>query len=252
MVRDMCLTRSINLLDEWKRSLSEEKFMKKNLKLKINDSRIIILLLVLAIQFIVPTQVYAKTSASTVKKVYKKWLTKYESKYTPEQMENPIEINSENNRYCSYFIIIDMNGDKIPELITNHWNGYKNEEVHVYTYKNGKIKELTKTGITADSTMGGSASVALCSKKHLHKENYYGALGADEVTYKLDKNYNLKKYLEYHEVFNPGSIDNETLSVNYLKNNNTISEKQYNKLIGGCNKKYSLWKQNTKKERNKI
>jgi len=39
-------------------------------------------------------------------------------------------------------MILNMNGDKTPELVTYHPQGYKQGDLYVYTYKNGKVTPI--------------------------------------------------------------------------------------------------------------
>lgn len=110
--------------------------------------------------YVKPAEVSAASKVETTKKsalkAYQKFLKKYESHFVPEEFAWDKK-NTENEKYCSSFAILDMNKDNIPELVTVHWNGYKNSEDHIFTYVNGKIKEVTnKGGIEAVSTAGGN------------------------------------------------------------------------------------------------
>ena len=203
------------------------------------------------LSLIVPANVSAKSKSDAALKAYQKYLKKYESQYSEEQYEH-LEPNSESYKYCSSFAIIDMNGDKIPELVTEHCNGYKTWELHVYTYKKGKIKELTKQGIAVDSVFGGNAYSYFCSQKHLHTYYYYGLMGTDDIAYQLSKSGKLSKYIEYHEYWY-NVMEQGSGQCRCYKNGEKISTKQYKKLFKKCGSEdFSYWKPNTSEEREKL
>lgn len=204
--------------------------------------------------YVKPTEVYAASKVETTKKAalkaYQKFLKKYESHYTPVECDWD-DRNEENKKYCSSFAILDMNGNHIPELVTFHCNGYKDSEVHIFTYVSGKIKEVTKTGIEVVNTAGGSIYTYFCEQNHLHIQYYNGYIEVEENTaYRLNKKNNLSKYL-YSSCMRRGNGNSETYEC--LENGKKISVKRYEKLSKKCGKEdYSYWKENTSKERKKI
>lgn len=211
----------------------------------------LIVIFSLLISFVSITSVYAKPNRKAALNAYKKYLNKYESQYTQEEFDSMIP-NEESYKYCSEFAIIDMNGDKIPELITEHCNGYKDWELNVFTYKNGKITRLSKSGISMSSNMGGYAYPYFCKQKHLHINSYYGQMGTEDTAYKLNKKGKLYNYLKYTEYwYDMDHQDNGTKS--YYVNGKKSSYGAYSKLSKNCKElKQSYWRENTKVERSKI
>ena len=211
----------------------------------------VVLVLVMLLSLIIPVNVSAKSKNYAAIKAYQKYLKKYESQYTQEQFDR-LEQNKENYKYCSSFAIIDMNGDKIPELVTEHCNGYKEWEIHVFTYREGKVEELTKEGIAYSSVAGGTSYAYFCSRSHLHIYHYYGAMGTNDIAYRLSKSGKLSEYLKYskywYDVMKQDSGQSEC-----FENGKKISFKQYKKLFKKCGKEdCSYWKNNTATERNNL
>lgn len=200
-----------------------------------------------------PTEVYAASKVETTKKAalkaYQKFLKKYESHYVPEEGAWDDQ-NTENEKYCSSFAVLDMNGDRIPELVTVHWNGYKDSEDHIYTYANGKIKEVMKGGIEVVNSAGGTIYSYFCDQKHLHVQYYNGWMDIEEDTaYRLSKKNKLSQYLYSSCISN----SNGSKNCEYMENGKKISSKTYEKLSKKCGKEdFSYWKDNTTKERKKI
>lgn len=230
----------------WHRE-SERLFIFRGEKMKRKVSVILVGCLLLSMMAVI--NVYAKPKSDAAIKKYQKYLKKYESQYTQEQFEN-FESNKENYRFCSSFAIIDMNGDKIPELITEHCNGYMDWELHVFTYKKGKMKELTKKGIRVESLAGGNAYSYFCEQKHLHTYYYYGLMGTEDIAYRLSKSGKLTEYLRYSEYwYDADKKDNGKKK--YYENGKTITAKQYKKLSKKC-EETPYWKENTATERKKL
>ena len=206
--------------------------------------------------YVKPAEVSAASKVETTKKsalkAYQRFLKKYESHFVPEE-EVWDKRNTENEKYCSSFAILDMNKDNIPELVTVHWNGYKDSEDHIFTYVNGKIKEVTnKGGIKAVSTAGGNIYSYFCKQNHLHLKYFNGLVGTEDTAYSLSKNGKLSKYLFYSCVW-INEISSDSGQCEYLENGKKISSKRYERLYKKCgNEDYSYWKENTSKERKKI
>lgn len=191
-----------------------------------------VLTLVLLLSLFTPINVIAKSKSDAAKKAYQKYLKKYESQYTQEQYDRQ-EPNKESYKYCASFAIIDMNGDKIPELVTEHCNGYKDWEDHVFTYKQGKVTELTKSGISVSSTAGGTAYSYFCSKKHLHVYHYYGGMGTENRAYRLNKTGKITNYLKYSAYQYDWDIDDFSKH-ECFENGKRISSTRYKKLFKKC------------------
>lgn len=220
---------------------------------KIISLILCVCMLVSGCMYAKPTEVHAASKLETTKKealkAYQKFLKKYESHYEPEEGAWD-KRNKESKKYCSSFAILDMNGDRIPELVTSHCNGYKDWEDHIYTFVNRKIKEVTKSGIAEICTAGGSIYTYFCDQKHLHVQYYNGGVGIEEDTaYRLTKKNKLSKYLYY----SCQSNTNGSKKCEYMENGKKISSKTYQKLSKKCGKSnFSYWKENTSKERKKI
>lgn len=209
------------------------------------------LTLVLLLGLFAPVNVSAKSKSDVAKKAYQKYLKKYESQYTQEQFDRQ-EPNKESYKYCASFAIIDMNGDKIPELVTEHCNGYKEWEIHVFTYKKGKVKELTKQGISTSNIAGGSTYAYFCSQNHLHIYHYDGLIGTEDTAYQLSKSGKISEYIEYSEYWYDAMNRDSSRRECYM-NGKKISLKQYKKLFKKCGQKdTSFWKLNTETERKNL
>lgn len=131
---------------------------------------------------------------------YKKFLKKNVSSFQPEDFEKE---NTENYKKCSQFMITDMNQDGTPELITWHDIAYKQANLYVYTYENGKMKLLrqkTEEGmldhINVSYNAAGSYEVYKDEKGYLHTDWNYGADEAYHNSTYTIKNGNLWCYLE--------------------------------------------------------
>lgn len=137
-------------------------------------------------------------------KAYKKYLAKNESKFVVREGDFRTQ-NRESKKKTAAFMILDMDKNGIPELITWHNYAYKTRALYVYTYKKGKIRPVRvpavpvgttqgKYEIFASNYTGGGFSVYGCSKKHLHLYLGNGA-GSYSVAYTM-KNGKLKCYME--------------------------------------------------------
>ena len=120
------------------------------MRLKMRSLNKIVLLFLLAafIGLSVRTEVCMVQGTETVNqtaekalRAYKKFLKKNVSTFTPVEFDFTTE-NTESNKTASYFLITDMDQDGIPELVTKHDIAYKMAYLHIYTFKNGKVKQL--------------------------------------------------------------------------------------------------------------
>lgn len=207
--------------------------------------KIFCMVLSIAIVLLVfPYNTVAETRKETALVAYQNFLEKYESSFTV--LEGDFEKqNKESYKYCSEFIIKDMNGDKMPELITLHPVGYKKAEVYIYTYKKGKVSRLNRKAISCTCISGGTAYIYFCSKKHLHNHYFYGLIGENDTAYVLKSNGKLSKYLEYEESY----ITNK---ISCKKNEKNISVKKYNSLVGKCVEQQTVWEENNLDARKKM
>ena len=216
------------------------KCMRNNLMKKFFN----MVLSVMIVLLIFPYNTAAETRKEKALAAYQNFLGKYESSFTV--LEGDFEKqNKEDYKYCSEFIIKDMNGDKVPELVTLHPVGYKNAEVYIYTYKKGKVSRVNKKAISCTCISGGTAYVYFCSKKHLHNHYLYGLMGESDTAYALKSNGKLSKYLEYQESY----ITNK---ISCKKNEKNISVKKYNSLARKCVEQQTIWKENNLEVRRKI
>lgn len=191
-----------------------------------------------------PCNASARTKKEKALEVYQKFLKKYESEFIAQEFDWDT-VNKENYKYCSYFMTEDLDGDKIPELITMHPDAYKSDDIYVYTYKKGKVTRLTKQGITCSSQTGGYSYVYLCSQKHLHSYYFYGILAETDTAYKLNQNGKVSKYLDYEESY-------VTNNITCKKNSKKISVKKYNAIKKKCKELDTTWKENNSTERSKM
>ena len=120
------------------------------MKLKIGSlKKTVIFIVVFALMSTcVQTEVFTVQGAETVEqtaekalKAYKKFLKKNVSSFSPVENDFKTE-NTESYKTASSFLITDMDKDGIPELVTNHDIAYKMARLYVYTFKNGKVKQL--------------------------------------------------------------------------------------------------------------
>ena len=203
-----------------------------------------IILVVALLLASLPCNVSAKTKREKALEAYQKFLGKYESSYTIRDFDYENE-NKENYNSCSAFMLKDMNGDKVPELVTLHPIRYKDYKVYIYTYKKGKVCQLNKKAISCTSVSGGSAYVYFCSRNHLHNHYLYGLFEEDDTAYKLNTKGKLSKYLDYQESF----ITNKIVC---KKNGKKISQKKYNSLIKKCKAQDDAWRTNNQTERDQL
>lgn len=159
---------------------------------------------------------YKKDERKNALKAYQKFLKKYQSAYKYSDDENIFITNSEDHKYCSGFMIKDMNGDNIPELIIDHFESFKSWSTYVFTFKNGKIKEVTKEAIDGSYNAGGYMETYFCKENHLHVHYLYGLLGEWNTAYSINKKGELYKYLEFERIIkNIDDWDTEREKQNY-------------------------------------
>lgn len=169
------------------------------------------------------TDAYAASKRSKACKAYKSFLAKNESKFEVEEGDFYTE-NAESYKKASSFMILNMNGDKIPELVTYHPQGYKQGDLYVYTYKNGKVTKMKR--IDQNCNAAGWYYNYACKKNHLHVEWNGGYMGHHDYVYKITKG-KVKLYLEANE-------DDFAGTKSFKKNGKKISKSAYNSAISGC------------------
>lgn len=203
-----------------------------------------IILVVALLLTSLPYSVSAKSKGEKALEAYQKFLGKYESSFSVREGEWDKQ-NTENYKFCSFFMVKDMDGDKVPELITLHPNEYNLSHIYVYTYKKNKVVPISKNGISCANQVGGYAYVYFCSKNHLHNHFFYSLLEEDDTAYKLNAKGELSKYLDYKESF----ITNKVVC---KKNGKKISLKKYNSLAKNCNQQGDEWKTNNQRQRDQL
>lgn len=196
---------------------------------------------------------YKKDERKNALKAYQKFLKKYQSAYKYSDDENIFITNSEDHKYCSGFMIKDMNGDNIPELIIDHFESFKSWSTYVFTFKNGKIKEVTKEAIDGSYNAGGYMETYFCKENHLHVHYLYGLLGEWNTAYSINKKGELYKYLEFERIIkNIDDWDTEREKQNYKYKGEKIGKSRYQKIEKKCGSNKYYWRENTEKERSKI
>lgn len=191
----------------------------------------------------------ASDAAATSKRVavckaYKKFLEKNVSHYTVEEGDWDSR-NSEKRDKCRSFIIVDLDKNGVPELVTEHEEGWKLGFLNVYTYKNGKVqyvktKKGNKAKISVNCPAIGWYEVYECSKGHIHADwvgkNWLSGMyvGSDFSAYKM-KNGRLRRYLH-------GSWEELPGKYRFYKNEKRITETKFNRLYAKCKAKECLHK----------
>lgn len=181
-------------------------------------------------------------------KVYSSFLAKNVSSFEP-RIGDLFTINKENYKKSSSFKIVDMDKDGVPELLTWHKIAYRQDDVYIYTYKNGKMVRVKdskgKSSVLAfHCNAAGWYSVYVCTKGHLHTDWHGGWIGEHNTAYVI-RNGRLKVYLD-------SNIENIVGKATYKVNGKKVSQKKFNSMIKGCKCKNSgYFQKNTKSNRKK-
>ncbi|SFQ30587.1 hypothetical protein SAMN02910358_01507 [Lachnospiraceae bacterium XBB1006] len=192
------------------------------------------------------TETTAASKRAAACTAYKKFLKNNVSHFTVE--EGDIETkNAEKRDKCSSFMLADLNGDGIPELVTEHVSGYRQGFLNVYVYKNGKVqyaktKKNNKVKVDVSCNAAGWYNVYRCKKGHLHAEWEGGSVGKDYSAYNF-KSGKMNRYLH-------GSWEELPGKYNFYKNGSHVTEEEFNRLYAKCKKAGSMHK-NTAKNRTK-
>lgn len=189
--------------------------------------------------------------AKRANKAYAYFLAKNQSCFVAEPY-NFQKQNNEKRTTVSSFFVADLNGDRIPELITYHENAYQKGVVQLYTYKEGKITALCGSNnkpklIEINSQACGYFDIYVCSRHHFHTVWHGGNIGYEEKIYVVS-NGKMKSYLMISKEYmcNPQRIICK-------KNGKNISQKLYNSHTAKCRKmKNSGLMKNNKENRNNL
>lgn len=207
----------------------------------------IFLAMVMMLVLSIPNAVQAASKQSRAKDAYKTFLKKYESNYIVPEFFGATD-NKENYKYCSYYAIKDLNKDKIPELLTIHDTNYKQGDIHIFTYKDGKVEKVKngKVSIT-NSASEGWFHCYFCRNMHLHVERDGGFEAPHYRVYRLSDKGKLVKYLE----LKTQEMKNKTI---YKKNGKNVSAKIFSNAYKQCGEKQEDvdWKENIAVNRAKI
>lgn len=190
----------------------------------------------------------ASSKKAKALKAYKSFLSKYESAFKVQEFDYQTK-NTESEKTVAQFLLVDMDHNKIPELVTIHNIAYKEFYINFYTYKKGKVIPIKNSKnknakIEAFSQAQGNYTVYACSKNHVHVNWNGGWIGHEEKIYQV-KNNKLKLYLATEE-----NYLNDTAY--YRKNGKKITESKYSSLTSKCKiVKRSYFVKNNKKNRKK-
>ncbi|MDY3249827.1 MAG: hypothetical protein SOX32_05700 [Candidatus Choladocola sp.] len=159
---------------------------------------------------------------------YKTYLAKNESRFVANT--NTQYRNNESYRKTSCFMISDLDGNGVPELITLHCWGFRDSSVYVFSYKNGKVTRVKNTkgkyvDISECSWANGGYSTWICNRRHIHVK-WSGFSGYHEYVYRMSGG-KLKLYMER-------DVDNFIKKYRYTVNGKKVSKSSFNKQIKKC------------------
>lgn len=197
-------------------------------------SLVIILLLTM-----MPLNVSAASIASKVKNAqvaYGKYLSKHLQPARVQKHFYDAGYSEKDKSYVSSYELCDLDGDKVPELITITDVNFRWFIVRVYTYKNNKMLTYKFTnGKTVEFNNNASANGAycfyICGKKHIH--NGWSGYEEKNDTIYANSNGKLKTYISMKEQF----IYDSTGGYNKFiakKNGVSISKTTYKKFVDSC------------------
>lgn len=194
--------------------------------------------------------VEAASKKTKALKAYNAFLAKNESNFVVQEFDYQT-INNESKSTASSFLVVDLDGNKIPELVTIHDVAYKECYIQFYTYKNGKVVAIRnskskKAQIAVFSQAQGYYEVYACKKNHLHVIWQGGWIGNEEKIYQV-KSGKLKLYLSKEE----NDLGDAPVVV-YKKNGKKTTGKVYQSLTSKCKKiKKGYFVKNNKNNRRK-
>lgn len=216
-------------------------------------SKTIKLLILFSILIMIATLGETEVKAASKKwkkacKSYKTFLAKNVSKFEIVELDFETQ-NSENYKKSSHFMLVDLDKNGVPELVTLYNMAYKQSRLHIFTYKKGKVIPVKDSNgniasIDVSTNAAGYYKIYKCKKKHLHVEWNGGNLGYDYTVYRMKKG-KLQKYLKHTQ-------DDLIGKTTYKKNEKVISKKKYESLTKKCKEaKNQFLLENTKKNRKK-
>ena len=188
-----------------------------------------VMMIVLLFMGVIPAQA-ASTKWKKACSAYRSYLAKNESKFVVRP--DVLYRNSESYTKTSCFMISDLDKNGVPELITRHCWGFRNDSLFVYTYKNGKVIRLKDTKgryaeISECSWANGGYYSWACNKNHLHVE-WCGFSGESIRIYTVSGG-KLKLYKE-------GSLNRLGQKPQYTVNKKKVSKSKYDQEINKCKK----------------
>lgn len=166
---------------------------------------------------------------------YKKFLAKNESHF--EEVEGDFySKNKENYKKSSDFLIVDLDKNGVPELVTYHDISYKQGHLYIFTYKSGKIRRVKNSKgknsvINVSSNAAGWYSIYKCNKNHLHCDWNGGWIGYRNSVYVIKKG----KFIMYAQA----DVDNSKDTQKYVVNGNSANADTYISLTSKCKTKES-------------
>lgn len=181
-------------------------------------------------------------------KVYTIFLAKNQSDFKAEMGEFTKQ-NQEGYKKADAFLLVDLDKNGIPELVTKHPYAYKSDYIYVYTCKGGKVTQIKgingEKGETAciniSSQADGRYYVYKCRRNHLHAKWSSANVGTDESIYTVGKG-KIKLYAKGENVQAYGI---ESYQINGKK----VSAKKYRALLKKCGNYEQSLNLNTKTNR---
>lgn len=207
---------------------------------------ILAMVIVLTGILIMPFHTYAVSKKQKALDAYANFLRKYESTFEVEENDWD-KSNTENYKYSKYFAVCDIDANGVPELLTQHQNGFKMWDLYVYTYQNGKVKQISKQPIGISfNAMGGPLEMSVCKKNHLHVIHSTGYSKWDRA-YKVNKKGTVKLYLECDKSWWNGE---DQVMFDCKESNKKITSSRYKKIRKRCGSlKAVTWFENNRKGR---
>ena len=203
------------------------------------------------------TYASAASKKARAMKAYRSFLAKNPSKFVSIDFDWDTQ-NKEPESAAAKFMLQDLDGDKIPELLTWRPVSFKYDEIHVFTYKNGKVVPVksangTKAVIDISAQAEGYyKGIYVCKKHHLHTKWQSGSHYTKTV-YKLQKG-EMKTYLwkDYLTSDPVTFAEYAKPHITYLKYGESIKGKEFKALTVKCKKaKNGTFVKNTDANRKK-